>query len=78
MEKKNEQNDATRFMVAKESVFALVKDEKEKIHICLGGYAVSQKTFKTFEKANAYIAKKPYELLINVCAVILTKKQEEK
>lgn len=72
--KKTKETDATRFKVANEKVFALVKDENEKVHICLGGYAVSEKEFDTFEQANAYIEKKPYELLINVCAVILTKK----
>lgn len=70
-------NQNAKFQVAKEKVFALVVDENNKVNICLGGYKASNKTFDTFEQANAYIAKKPYELLINICAIILEKTNHE-
>lgn len=76
--KQENKTDDTKFMPSKvEKIFGLVKDEKGKIHIVLGGYAVSQKTFDTFKQADQYISSKPYEILINICAIILTKNHNE-
>lgn len=51
-----------------DNVFTLVKD-KNGIKIVIGNYQVSKKSFKTWNDAEMYIEKKPYELLINVSSL---------
>lgn len=65
-----------KFKQSKEKIFALVKDEKNKIHICMGGFLVSQESFDTFNQAETYIDTKPWEIIINCAATILTKNEE--
>lgn len=78
MNKKLNSNDDTKFCVSKiDKVFALVKDEKEKVHICMAGKAVSRKTFDTFEQADKYLATKPYEIFINIAFIIKNLKENE-
>lgn len=48
-----------------DEMFTLVKD-KNGVRIAVGNYQVSTKVFKNFADADAYIAKKPYEILVNV------------
>ena len=64
------------FQTSKDKVFAFIKNEKGKIVICLGGYQASKKTFDTFKQAQEYVNTKPYELLINICGIILYKQNE--
>lgn len=52
-----------------EQLFTLVK-QGEKVQIALGNFLISKKTFETFKDADAYIARKPYEILINVASFI--------
>ena len=60
------------------NMFALVKTEDEKVAICAGGYAVSEKKFDSFELADQYIAVKPYELIFNVVSLLIFKSNENK
>lgn len=56
-----------------DKMFYFVKDENGKIHICVGGYSVCEKTFDTFDQAEKYVGTKPWEILVNVCYLILKK-----
>lgn len=64
--------------VKQHDIFAVVKHNNE-IKICAGGHIISEKIFKTFTDAIKYIDSKPYELIVNVCAlaVELKKKGEQ-
>lgn len=64
-------------------IFTLVKDEQNKVHIVVGKDKVSNATFDSFEQADAYIGRKPYELIFNISYLICkhyeeTKKMEAK
>ena len=65
-----------------DEIFRLVKD-KEGVKITCGNYLISKKVFKSFNKAEEYIAKKPYEIIIN-CTCLFAEmhmkdqKQEQK
>ena len=58
-------------------MFYFVKDENGKIHICVGGYAVTEKTFDTFKQAEEYVGTKPWDIIVNVCYIILKSKTNE-
>lgn len=45
--------------------FAIVKHQSQKYIIVMGDNQLSNKTFDTIKQAEEYIAKKPYELIIN-------------
>lgn len=64
-------NDATMYKQSEvEPLFAMVKTE-EGIILCCGKFRVSTQKFKTYEEAEAYIATKPYELLINTAVLFI-------
>lgn len=67
---------AETFRTTKDGIFALIRNKENKIVICLGGYLASKKTFDSFKQAELYIESKPYELLINICGIILYKQNE--
>ena len=70
--------DATTYKVSeRESMFAMVKTEQG-IIICCGKYKVSNKSFKTWEEAEEYIASKPYEIIINVSVLFSKLNNDEK
>lgn len=48
----------------------LIVNVEEKYRIALGEHWVTKKIFNTPEEAQAYIDAKPYELLMNVAAVM--------
>lgn len=65
--------DATAFKQCKcEPLFAFVKDQKTgKIKIVVGNNLVSKKTFDEFKQAEAFVARKPYELIINTACLFM-------
>ena len=76
MEKSNRNGQAT--MQSKvDPMFYLVKDENCKIVICVGGYAVCDKRFDTFKQAEEFIATKPWQIIVNLCYIILNKHNNE-
>ena len=60
-----------------EELFGLAKI-KGKVRVVVGNVIVSKQEFETFEKADEYINNKPYELIINTCALILKAENNEK
>lgn len=65
------------FKVSKKcNIYAVVKDDKGKLHICCGGFAATSKTFDTYEQAEKYIGTKPYELIYNTMFIMLKKQNE--
>lgn len=77
--KTNKKPNGTSFKHSEvDQIFNLVKMQDGNIHITVGNNIVSRKTFKTFKKADEYLASKPYEILINVaCLIVNTQKQNE-
>lgn len=59
-----------------DELFALAKTE-EGVIILVGKFRVSRKAFKTFEEADEYIKARPYEILINVTALMVKLNQED-
>lgn len=61
-------------------VFTLVKSEKEKkVMIAIGNNIVTRNYFKNTREAKDYINSKPWDLILNTCAVMqdMLKKNEE-
>lgn len=75
MAKTNKDGQAT-MQSKNDKMFYFVKDKEGKIHICVGGYAVTEKTFDKFEQAEQYVGTKPWDIIVNVCYLILNKKAE--
>lgn len=66
MTKKTEKAEMPQIKHSKtDDMFVLVKG-KEGVRIAIGNYQVSKKVFKSFADADAYIAEKPYEIIVNV------------
>lgn len=53
-----------------DEIFNLVKKD-EKVVITVGNYRVSKHEFNTFEEADEYIAKRPYDLIINLSSLAM-------
>lgn len=71
-----QKNDGQATMQSKnERMFYFVKDKDGKIVICVGGYAMSEKRFDDFEHAERYVSSKPWELIVNLCYLILKKNE---
>lgn len=61
-------------------VFTLVKsDQEEKVMIAIGNNIVTRNTFKNTRTAKDYINSKPWDLILNTCAIMqdMLKKNEE-
>lgn len=66
MIKQNERAEMPQIKPSKmDEIFTLVKG-KDGVRIAIGNYQVSKKVFRNWADADAYIAKKPYEILVNV------------
>ena len=73
----NEKNSSQIKSSKHDKIFALVKEKTGKIAIVVGMYKVSKRTFDTFEEADKYIARKPWELIFNLAAMIYDFKTNE-
>lgn len=60
-----------------DEMFTLVKTE-EGVKIAVGNYQVSKRTFEKWSDAEAYIAKKPYEILVNVTCLFVNLMYDQK
>lgn len=53
-------------------IFNAVQNEGNKWQITTGNYIISRMEFETYEEAEKYINKKPYDIIMNLCALIAT------
>lgn len=66
MKKQNEKAEMPQLKKSKtDEMFTLVKN-KNGVRIAIGNYQIAKKVFANWADAEAYIAKKPYEILVNV------------
>lgn len=59
-----------------DELFKIVKGEDKKYHIVVGIYAVSSKAFSRRMDAEKYISEKPYEIIINLCAICVKQSKD--
>ena len=63
-------NEQPRIMKSNvDEIFTLVEKEGN-VQIAIGNYLICKKHFKSFKKAEEYLAQKPYEILINVACLM--------
>lgn len=78
--KEESTNNSLSFEVleVKDTPFNIVGNEEDGYRIVMGNQQVCKETFENVKKANDYIKKKPYELIMVSCMVYIEKVNELK
>lgn len=58
-------------------VFTYVEFEENKVQICVGNNIMSSKVFKDLKAAKQYVGTKPWELIINLSALVAKNIQKD-
>lgn len=73
---KKKEDDTQVYTSRQDELFKIVKGDDKKYHIIVGKYAVSSKNFNRRSEAELYISQKPYEIIINLCALCVKQSKE--
>ena len=61
---------------SEDKLFTIVEKSEKEVIITIGNQIVSSKVFKDVKSAKQYIAKKPWELLVNTMCITFQKMKE--
>lgn len=66
----NEQKNYPIAHTSEDKLFTIVEKSEKEVFICVGNQLASSKNFKDLKQAKNYIARKPWELLVNVMCIV--------